>query len=89
MLAQYGENCIRQRKVYQCVERFHSGRTSVTDGDFSGCLTTSQMLDVVEQINTLVQEERQIIVTDIADKLYISCGSSHSIIHKDLMYHKI
>jgi hypothetical protein len=31
MYAQYGENCIMQRKVYQWVEGFQSGRTNVVD----------------------------------------------------------
>ena len=31
MLAQYGQNTMSQRKVYEWVERFKSGRTRVTD----------------------------------------------------------
>jgi len=62
MLAQYVENCFTQRKVYQWVEMFHSGRTSVDGED-----------------NALVQEDRQISVTDTADKLDISCGPAYYI----------
>jgi hypothetical protein len=47
------------------------------------------MVDSFEQVIALVQEDRWIIVTDIANKLHISCGSSYSIIHRDLGYHKI
>jgi hypothetical protein len=67
MLAQYGENCIMQRKVYQWVERFQSGRTSVVEEDHSGRLTTSWTADNVEWVNAVVQEDRQITVTDMAD----------------------
>jgi len=47
MLAQYRENCIMQRKVYQLVERFQSDRTSITDEDHSGHLTIQQMAESV------------------------------------------
>ena len=32
MLAQYGQSTMSQRKVYEWVERFKSGRTRVTEG---------------------------------------------------------
>jgi hypothetical protein len=48
MLAQYRENCIMQRKVYQLVERFQSDRTSITDEDCLGHPTTSQTVDNAE-----------------------------------------
>jgi len=31
MVAQYEENCTMQRKAYQWVKRFQSGRTTITD----------------------------------------------------------
>jgi hypothetical protein len=47
------------------------------------------MADIVGRVNALVQEDKQIAVADIADKLDISCGSAYSTIHDDLRYHKI
>jgi len=41
MLAQYGQSTISQRKVYEWVERFKSGRTRVTDEGRSGRPSTS------------------------------------------------
>jgi len=41
MLAQYGQSIMSQRKVYEWVERFKSGRTRVTDGR-SGRPSTSR-----------------------------------------------
>jgi hypothetical protein len=89
MLAQHGESCITQRKVYQWVEGFQSGRTSIVDEDHLGCLTNSVMEDSVELVNGLVQEDRRITVTDIANKLDINCGFAHSIIPEDIGYRKI
>jgi len=36
MLAQYGQSTVSQRKVYEWVEMFKSGRTRVTDEGRSG-----------------------------------------------------
>ena len=41
MLAQYGQSTMSQRKVYEWVERFKSGRTRVTEGR-SGRPSTSR-----------------------------------------------
>ena len=42
MLAQYGQSTMSQRKVYEWVERFKSGRTRVTDEGRSGRSSTSR-----------------------------------------------
>jgi len=42
MLAQYGQSTMGQRKVYEWVERFKSGRTRVTDEGRSGRSSTSR-----------------------------------------------
>jgi len=42
MFAQYGQSTMSQRKVYEWVERFKSGRTCVTDEGRSGRPSTSR-----------------------------------------------
>jgi len=42
MLAQYGQSTVSQRKVYEWVESFKSGRTCVTDEGRSGRPSTSR-----------------------------------------------
>ena len=42
MLAQQGQSTMSQRKVYEWVERFKSGRTRVTDEGSSGRPATSR-----------------------------------------------
>jgi len=42
MLDQFGQSTVSQRKVYEWVERFKSGRTRVTDGGRSGRPSTSR-----------------------------------------------
>ena len=45
MLAQYGHSTMSQRKVYEWVERFKSGRTRITDEGRSGRPSTSRAQD--------------------------------------------
>jgi len=45
MLAQYGQSTMSQRKVYEWVERFKSGRSRVTDEGRSGRPSTSRTQD--------------------------------------------
>ena len=42
MLAQYGQSTVSQRKVYEWMERFKSGRTCVTDEGRYGRPSTSR-----------------------------------------------
>jgi len=42
MLAEYGQSTMSQRKVYEWVERFKSGRTRVTGEGRSGWSSTSR-----------------------------------------------
>jgi len=42
MLAQYGQSPMSQRKFYEWVERFKSGRTRFTDEGHCGQLSTSR-----------------------------------------------
>jgi len=44
MLTEYGQSTMSQRKVYEWVERFKSGRTRVTDEGRSGRPSTSRSL---------------------------------------------
>jgi hypothetical protein len=74
------ENYVTQMKV--C-----SGWTDVVDEHHSDRPTTSWTADNVERFNAPVREDRRIIVTDIADKLDISCGTAYSIIHEEFWYH--
>jgi len=45
MLAQYGQSTTSQRKVYEWVKRFKSGRARVTDEGRSGRPSTSRTQD--------------------------------------------
>jgi excinuclease UvrABC helicase subunit UvrB len=75
-----------QREVYQWLETFRSGTTIIVNEDRSGRPTTSRTADNVERVNTLVQEDRRITVTDIANKLDIRYGSTYFTIRSKIYY---
>jgi len=56
MLAQYGQSTMSQRKVYEWVERFKSGRTRVTDEVRSGRPSTSRTKDHKSSRKASLQE---------------------------------
>jgi len=58
MLAQYGQSTMSQRKVYEWVERFKSGRTRVTDEGRSGRPSTSHTQDHKSSRKASLQEYR-------------------------------
>jgi len=86
MLAQYGQSTVNQRKVYEWVERFKSGRTRVTDEGRSGRPSTSRTRRPQEQpkrflsaaIQKLVERYNKCIVLqgDCVEKMI--CKIAHS-----------
>jgi len=64
MLAQFGQSTTSQRKVYEWVERFKSGRTRVTDEGRSGRPSTLRTQDHIDRADAMIREERRITVSD-------------------------
>ena len=89
MLAQYGQSTKSQRKVYEWVERFKSGRTRVTDEGRSGRPSTSCTQDHIDRADAMIREHRRITVSKVAAHLDISIGSAYAILHDDLGYRKV
>jgi hypothetical protein len=86
MIQQYGGSCMSERKVYQWVERFQEGQTSVVDEHRSGCPCTAVSDANVARMGTLIGENRQISVDTVATMLNISIGTAHGIIHENIKY---
>ena len=49
LLAQYGDNALSKRTVYECIEKFKSGRTRVKHSEGAGCPSTSTSEEKTEQ----------------------------------------
>jgi len=89
MLAQYGQSTMSQQKVYECTERFKSGRTCVTDEGCSGWPSTSRTQDHINRADAMIREDRWIMVLEVAAHLDISYGSTYAILHDDLGHRKV
>jgi transposase len=85
MIQQYDGSCtcMSERKVYQWVERFQEGRTSVVDEHRSGRPCTAISDVNVADVDALIGE---ISVDTVATLLNISVGSARDIIHETLKY---
>jgi len=69
MLAQYGHSTMSQRKVYEWVERFKSGRTRVTDEGHSGRPSTSRTQDHKSSRKVSSPQEYRNYMKDITNAL--------------------
>jgi hypothetical protein len=58
MQAQYGDNCLTSRKIYEWIDHFKKGRTSVYDEERSGRPSTSRTENSVQFVERMVQENR-------------------------------
>jgi transposase len=59
MLAQYGAHIMHQQKIYEWIERFMEGRTSVTDESRPGRPSTSRMDQHIQRADILIREDRR------------------------------
>jgi histone-lysine N-methyltransferase SETMAR len=66
------------------VHRFKDGRTFVDSEPHPGWPSTSQNDNVIDQVWTLVMQDRRITVRELAIEVGISTGSVHSILAEDL-----
>jgi transposase len=58
MLAQYGTSTMHQRKIYEWIERFKEGRTSVTDESRPGRPSTSRRDKHIQRVDALIREDQ-------------------------------
>jgi hypothetical protein len=64
-----------QRKIYEWVARFKSGRTSVTKLD-RGPPSALRFQGNTNRANPLIREDRRITVSEVAETLDVSFGSA-------------
>jgi DNA-binding Lrp family transcriptional regulator len=84
----HGANVMSRKQVWVWCTAFDNGRTDVQDEQQSGRPSTSTTDDNLCHIEGLIQEDRRIRVSDIADELNISVGTVHNIVHEQLGYRK-
>ena len=85
MCAQYGDKVLFRRILYEWIEIFENGRTSVTDAERSGRPTTATTTRNEERNLELIRENRGITVEEVAGRLNVSVGFACSLIHDSLI----
>ena len=58
--AQYGDKVLSRRIVYEWIEMFENGCTSVTDAERSGCPATATAMRNEERTLEMIRENRRI-----------------------------
>jgi len=89
MCAQYGDKVLSLRIVYEWIEMFENGRTSVTDAERSERPATARTTRNEERTAELIRENRRITVEEVAGRLNVSFDSAYSLIHDSLKFSKV
>ena len=71
-------------QIKEWYNRFKDGRTSVESESHSGRPSTSRNDEVIDQVQTLVMQDRRVTIRELADEVGISIGSAHSILREEL-----
>jgi hypothetical protein len=89
MCAQYRNNALSFRVVYEWFETFKNGHMSVTDADSLGYPITATTTQNEERARELILHNRRVMIHEIAEQLNISIGSAYSVMHDNLQFHKV
>jgi len=74
LCTQYGNNALPRRNVYEWIEIFENGRTSVMDAERSGRPSTSTTDEKLEEARAITLTDRRVTIEEIALQLGISQG---------------
>jgi transposase len=67
MLALYGARTMHQRKIYEWIESFKEGRTSVMDENRPGRPLTSRTDQHIQRVDALIREDRRLTLEHVVD----------------------
>ena len=80
----FGDDAMAITQIKEWYNRFRDGRTSVESDTRSGRPSTSRNYELIDQVRTLVMQDRHVTVRELAEEIEISIGSVHSILTDDL-----
>jgi hypothetical protein len=80
----FGDDAVGATQIKEWFNCFTDGCTLADSDQRSGRLSTSQNANVIENVRSLILEDRCLTVQDIPDEVGISTGSAHSIVTEDL-----
>jgi transposase len=80
----FGNDAMGAMQIKEWFNRFKDGRTLEDSDQRSGGPSTSRNASVIENVCSMILEDRHLTVREIADEVGISIGSAHSILTEDL-----
>ena len=80
----FGDDAMSITRIKEWYNRFKDGSTSVDSEPRHGRPSTSRNDNVINQVRTLVMQDRRITVRELADEVGVSIGSVHTILTADL-----
>ena len=89
MNAQYGDACLSLQQVYDWTRKFMNSISSVTDSSRPGQAHRVVTPESFAAGESIIKENRRVIVNEIAAHLHMCHGSSHHIVHDVLQFHKV
>ena len=72
LCTQYGDNALPRRSVYEWIEMFKNGRTSVMDAERSGRPSTTD--EKLDEARAIILTDRRVTIEEITLQLGISQG---------------
>jgi AraC-like DNA-binding protein len=80
----FGDDAMGATQIKSWFNRFKDGLTLADNGQHSGRPSTSLNANVIENVRSLIPEDRRLTIREIADEVGISTDSAHSILTEDL-----
>jgi hypothetical protein len=80
----FGHDAMGATQIREWFNRFKDGRTLADSYQHYGKPSTSRNANVIENVCSLILEDRRLTVREIADEVGISTDSAHSMLTEDL-----
>ena len=80
----FGNDAMGITQIKKWYNRFKDGQKSVESDARTGRSSTSRNDDLIDQVRTLVMQDRRVTVRELAEEVGISSGLVHSILTDDL-----
>ena len=85
----FGDDAMSITQIKEWYNRFKDGRPSVESDPRSGRPSTSRNDDIIDQVQTLVMQNRRVTTRELADEVGISNGSVDTILKDDLAMRRV
>ncbi len=88
MVEAYGNKSMSKAMAYAFFKEFKDGREDIKSRAGFNTWVGVRTPDNMEAVRNMVEENRRVQIKEIAEKLDISVGSIHKILHNDLKFSK-